>query len=102
MPSLNDIHQDHSTIAVEGLRAFKNKTIFGYELIWNNLTFNTECFIRLEEPHIQKKVESLQEYHSQAGKDYISREFIYSLAKARGVQIGAKYAECFEVIRLVI
>ena len=24
MPSLNDIHQDHSTIAHEGLRAFKN------------------------------------------------------------------------------
>ena len=41
MPSLNDIHQDHSTIAQEGLRAFKNTTILGYELIWNNLTFNT-------------------------------------------------------------
>ena len=41
MPSLNDIHQDHSTIAQEGLRAFKNTTVLGYELIWNNLTFNT-------------------------------------------------------------
>ena len=37
MPSLNDIHQDHLTIAQEGLRAFKAKTILGYELIWNNL-----------------------------------------------------------------
>ena len=27
MPSLNDIHQDHATVAAEGLRAFKNKTI---------------------------------------------------------------------------
>ena len=27
LPSLNDIHQDHSTVAQEGLRAFKQRTI---------------------------------------------------------------------------
>ena len=40
MPSLNDIHQDHATIAQEGLRAFKGCTPW-HELIWNNLTFKT-------------------------------------------------------------
>lgn len=54
-PSLHDIHQDHTTIAQEGVRAFKNKIIFGYELIWNNLTFDTQCFIKLERRHVQKK-----------------------------------------------
>ena len=44
IPSLHDIHQDHSTIAQEGVRAFKNVTVLGYELIWNNLSFNTQCF----------------------------------------------------------
>jgi len=102
MPNLNDIHQDHSTVAQEGLRAFKTKTILGYELIWNNLTFNTTSFVRLDESHIEAKCKSLNEYKSQAGRDYISREFIFSLAHARGVQIGAKYAESFEVIRLVL
>ena len=34
IPSLHDIHQDHTTIAQEGLRAFKNTNILGYELIW--------------------------------------------------------------------
>ena len=33
-PSLQDIHQDHATIAQESLRAFKNTTILGYELIF--------------------------------------------------------------------
>ena len=33
IPSLHDIHQDHTTIAQEGLRAFKNTTLLGYELI---------------------------------------------------------------------
>lgn len=100
IPSLNDIHQDHSTIAMEGLRAFKNCTILGYELIWNNLKFNTQCFVELEERHIRKKVEALREYNSQGVKDYMSDEFIFSLAKARGVQINANYAEAFEVVRL--
>ncbi|MDO9056596.1 MAG: PIG-L deacetylase family protein [Sulfuricurvum sp.] len=101
MPSLNDIHQDHTTVAQEGLRAFKTKTILGYELIWNNLSFNTTAFIKLDKQHIQKKADALKEYTSQQGRDYMSEEFIFSLAKARGVQIGAQFAESFEVIRLV-
>ena len=38
-PSLHDIHQDHQTIAQEGLRAFKRTTILGYEIPWNNFDF---------------------------------------------------------------
>ena len=102
MPSLHDIHQDHSTIAQEGLRAFKNTTILGYELIWNNLTFNTVSFVKLEKRHIEAKVNALKEYKSQEGRDYMSRDFIFSLARARGVQIGTTLAESFEVIRWVM
>ena len=102
LPSLNDIHQDHSTVSHEGLRAFKQRTILGYELIWNNLTFSTSCFIRLNKEHIQRKCEALKEYSSQQHRDYTSEDFIYSLARTRGVQIGCEYAEAFEVIRLII
>ena len=99
MPNLNDIHQDHSTIAKEGLRAFKNTTILGYELIWNNLKFNATSFVELEKKHINNKIDALKEYKSQAGKSYFDREFIFSLARARGVQFGVNFAESFEVIR---
>ncbi len=58
MPSINDIHQDHSTVAREGLRAFKDRTILGYELIWNNITFNTSTFIILQHNHVQSKVDA--------------------------------------------
>ncbi len=102
MPSLHDIHQDHTTVAQEGLRAFKNTTILGYELIWNNLTFNTQCFVKLEEEHIQTKILALREYRSQGRRDYLSDDFIRSLARARGVQVGSKYAEAFEVVRLFL
>ena len=102
VPCLNDIHQDHSTIAQEALRAFKNTTILGYELIWNNLSFNTTCFIELEEEDIRNKVNALAAYKSQNKRDYMSEDFIFSLAKTRGVQSGKKYAEAFEVIRLML
>lgn len=102
MPSLKDIHQDHTTISQEGLRAFKNTTILGYELIWNNLSFDTTCFVKLEKRHIECKYNALKNYQSQADRNYMGWEFIFSLAKTRGVQIGAEFAESFEVIRWVI
>lgn len=102
MPSMHDIHQDHTTIAQEGLRAFKNTTVLGYELIWNNLTFNTQCFVKLEEEHLETKIRAIKEYRSQGERDYLSEDFIRSLARARGVQVGSQYAEAFEVVRLFL
>jgi LmbE family N-acetylglucosaminyl deacetylase len=102
MPSENDMHQDHSTIAGEGLRAFKFCSIMCYELPWNNLSFKTSTFVHLEEKHVKKKVDALNEYKSQAHRPYANEEFLRSLARTRGVQIGAKYAETFDIIRLII
>lgn len=102
MPTIGDIHQDHSTVAGEGLRAFKNKSILGYELIWNNVSINTQCFVTLDRKHVTRKVEALREYKSQSGKPYMSEEFVFSLARSRGVQIGADFAECYEVIRWIL
>ena len=54
-PSPNDLHQDHKVIAEEGIRAFKKSTILGYEMPWNNISFNTMSFILLEERHIKRR-----------------------------------------------
>jgi LmbE family N-acetylglucosaminyl deacetylase len=102
MPSLDDIHQDHYTIAQEGLRAFKFCTILAYEMPWNNLTFETSSFVLLEERHLQRKINALKEYVSQSHRPYSNEEFIRALARTRGVQINATYAETFNVIRWII
>src|ERR1044072_7434177 len=44
MPSLHDVHQDHQTIAQEGLRAFKRTTVLGYEIPWNNFDFAHQAY----------------------------------------------------------
>jgi LmbE family N-acetylglucosaminyl deacetylase len=102
LPSVNDTHQDHQTIAQEGFRAFKRTTMLGYEVPWNNLDFRTSCFCALTEAELGKKIEALSMYKSQAHRPYANIEFIKSLAVTRGVQLGSKYAEAFEVMRWVI
>ena len=100
-PILDDLHQDHKVIAEEGLRAFKQISIVGYEQPWNNITFNTRFFIPLEKQHIDKKVEALMAYESQRYRTYLNEEYVRSLAKVRGTQIGIEFAESFDLMRWI-
>ncbi|MCH2230924.1 MAG: PIG-L family deacetylase [Crocinitomicaceae bacterium] len=102
MPEKNDVHQDHKTIAEEGLRAFKFCSVLSYELPWNNITFTTSSFIHLSEENVRTKVKALNEYQSQAHRPYSDEDFIRSMARLRGVQIGTTYAEAFSVVRWII
>jgi len=102
LPSLDDIHQDHYTIAMEGLRAFKATTILGYEVPWNNITFSTSSFSVLEKRHVERKIAALDCYESQKDRSYSNPQYIRNLASVRGMQIGAEYAEVFEVIRWIL
>lgn len=102
MPSLNDLHQDHTTIAHEGLRAFKKTSILCYELPWNNISFATNCFIPFTEVELELKLKALNFYNSQKNRSYASEDYIRGLAITRGTQIGSRYAEVFEVIRWLI
>ena len=101
VPSRADVHQDHATVTSEALRAFKNRTVLGYELPWNNLTFDADCFVVVEERHLRAKLGALAEYRTQRGRDYMRPDFIRALARVRGTQIGVSYAETFEVVRTV-
>lgn len=101
LPSSNDTHQDHHVIALEGFRAFKKTTMLGYEVPWNNLTFNTQAFVFIGEIFARKKVNALKCYKSQADRPYANEEFLRSLMRTRGTQIGATYAEAFEVVRWI-
>ncbi len=104
-PSLNDFHQDHQTVASEMVRAFKtNASIICYEMPWNHISFNSQLFVRLEKRHIERKLSLLNHYKSQLKmkRSYFSPEFIYGLAKTRGVQCNSEYAEAFEVLRWIM
>lgn len=102
MPSRNDLHQDHATVASEAVRAFKNTSILAYELPWNNIDFSTQCFNVVDSGHVDRKIQALAAYGSQKMRKYMDAEYIRGWARTRGVQIGREFAESFEVIRWVM
>ncbi len=101
LPSSSDLHQDHETIHLEGIRAFKHQSILGYEMPWNNFSFKSYLYVKLNEKQIESKINAINIYKSQAHRPYSANAFVRSLATIRAIQINATYAESFELIRFI-
>lgn len=100
LPARSDVHQDHSVIREEGIRAFKHSTILGYELPMNTVGESLiNGYVRLFPDELDRKVEYIKTYKSQAQRAYFQESFIRGLAAVRGVQANVGLAEGFEVIR---
>ncbi len=100
-PSVHDVHQDHQTVAQEGLRAFKRTTILGYEIPWNNFDFSYQAYVSLERAHVERKVAALACYASQQHRRYSNPEYVWNLARTHGINVNREFAEVFQVYRLV-
>ena len=84
----------------EALRAFRDCTLLGYELPWNNLEIKLNCFVSLEERHVRKKIEALECYGSQKHRPYLDAKFVRSVVRMRGISLAAPYAEGFETLKV--
>jgi len=100
-PSHHDVHQDHQTIAQEGLRAFKRTTILGYEIPWNNYEFSYGAYVALEQRHVERKIAAVERYASQQHRRYANADYIWNLARVHGTNVNRDYAEVFQVYRIV-
>jgi len=105
VPSTADLHQDHAVIATEATRAFRrSSSVYGFDMPWNVVgPARLDLFIELSEAHLRKKQAAVALYKSQQGKANAcsTPEYAENLARIRGNQINAPYAEAFEVIREV-
>jgi LmbE family N-acetylglucosaminyl deacetylase len=98
-PSSSDIHQDHSVLSQEAIRACKKSTLLGYEMPWNALQSKKNVFFEIQDEDLAVKVASIKEYRSQGQRPYASALFQESLALSTGVSVGKPLAEGFELIR---
>jgi hypothetical protein len=101
MPCSLALHQDHQTIHNEGLRAFKHFTCYGYDLPWDTVQFSTTAFVKIDSEHVEKKCLAMDFYETQKFRTYVDKEFIKGLARVRGAQIASRYAEAFELLRII-
>ena len=54
--SFKDRHEDHEVVAKEAFRAFKEQSIWGYELPWNMRDFKSDIFVSLTRKQMEKKI----------------------------------------------
>jgi LmbE family N-acetylglucosaminyl deacetylase len=102
IPNSLDIHQSHEVVFAEGRRAFKYSSILGYELPWNSFEFKMDLFVELLPASVNTKVAAINAYKTQKERMFFSNDIVGDLAKVRGKQVGKEFAECFEVIRMVV
>lgn len=99
IPASFDFHQDHQVISQEGLRAFKNIKILGYELPWNNIESHINFHVKLSDDDVSQKEKAVRSYKSQGFRPYKKEGFFRSLAVLRGLQTDTEFAEGFELIK---
>jgi len=102
VPCRKDIHQDHSVITREAIRAFRKSSIIGYILPWSmgSEAMNPQLYVPVSEEDIEAKERAWHCFKSQSSRSYNGK--IRSWAQTFGSQIGADYAEAFEVIRWIL
>ncbi len=99
LPSLDDPHQDHNTLAHAVVRTFRRKeTLLQYEILRHGShTFTPTLFVDITET-LATKLRALSEYKSQLNtRPYFDEDSFRSLARTRGAQSGCEYAEGFMV-----
>jgi LmbE family N-acetylglucosaminyl deacetylase len=99
--SLHTIHQDHKTISTECERVFRNTSMICFEDVKSTPNFYPKLFVELTSEEVKRKIDLLMGFKTQLRRYYHKPEIIRSLLIYRGAQVGVKYAEAFEVVRLV-
>lgn len=101
-PSLGDLHQDHKAVGNCCLTVFRDTaTLFAYEITRSTKDFNPSLFVQLSEENLQKKLEALRCYKTQYRRSYFRPSAFKALAIVRGCQVNVKYAEAFEIMRMI-
>jgi LmbE family N-acetylglucosaminyl deacetylase len=103
-PSPHDAHQDHRTLAALVPTAFRDHLILGYEILkWDGDLAQPTVYLPLAEPVLREKIAKLHEhYGSQRDRSWFDPEVFGGLARIRGVQCHARYAEAFHVQKMVL
>ncbi|WP_435831171.1 PIG-L deacetylase family protein [Nocardia salmonicida] len=103
-PHRGDAHQDHRLLAELVPTEFRDHLILGYEILkWETDTPAPTLYHPLSQELAQQKSRLLHEhYPSQTGRDWFDEQAFLGLARMRGVQCHAPYAEAFVLDKAII
>ncbi|MFE0174550.1 PIG-L deacetylase family protein [Streptomyces sp. NPDC059002] len=103
-PRTDDAHQDHRGLAQLIPTAFRDHLVLGYEIVkWDGDLGRLAAYQPLSPEIAEQKVRLLQEhYSSQRHRPWYDREAFIGLARIRGIECHARYAEAFAVTKLTL
>jgi LmbE family N-acetylglucosaminyl deacetylase len=103
-PSRDDAHQDHRTIAEIVPTVFRDALYLAYEIPkWDGDLGRPSVYVPLSEDIARRKVELLHKcFPSQRGRYWWDDEVFLGMARLRGVECRAHYAEAFYCTKTVI
>jgi LmbE family N-acetylglucosaminyl deacetylase len=103
-PSAGDAHQDHRTIGQIVPSVFRDSLYLAYEIPkWDGDLGRPSVYFPLSAEIASRKVELLHKcFPSQRDRDWWDDEVFLGLARLRGVECRARYAEAFHCTKAVI
>ena len=103
-PRTDDAHQDHRGLAQLVPTAFRDHLVLGYEIVkWDGDLGRPSVYQPLSPESAEKKIALLQQhYASQRHRPWYDREAFLGLARIRGIECQARYAEAFAVTKLIL
>ncbi|GAP06553.1 uncharacterized proteins, LmbE homologs [Anaerolinea thermolimosa] len=96
-----DIHQDHGTVTEEALRAYRGKTVLGFDVIRSSYGFFPQFLVEVTEEDVEKKIAALQEYKTYASRYYFAPEITRATLVRNGAIAERPYAEGFDILRII-
>jgi N-acetylglucosamine malate deacetylase 1 len=99
--SRQDIHQDHTTMTEEALRAFRGITLLGFDVVRSSYGFFPHFLVEVTEEDVNKKIEALSQYETYRDRYYFNKELTRSIMVRHGALAECPFAEGFDILRIV-
>jgi LmbE family N-acetylglucosaminyl deacetylase len=103
-PRPDDAHQDHRTVAGLVPTVWRDHLVLGYEIPkYDGDVGRPSVYVPLTEDVAQEKVRMLTKaFPSQTARDWWDAETFLGLARLRGMECRARYAEAFTVTKATL
>lgn len=103
-PWVGDAHQDHRTVAELVPTAFRDALALHYEIPkWDGDLGRPSVYVPLTDEIARRKLELLHaSFPSQKARDWWDDEVFLGLARLRGMECRARYAEAYHCQKLTI
>lgn len=103
-PRTDDAHQDHAVVGSLVTTAFRDHLVLRYEIVkWDADLRPPTLYLPLPDDLAARKWDLLHEHYvSQRSRDWFDREAVLGLARLRGVECHARYAEAFTTTKAVL